>query len=1034
MNPVKVDITTLRTRKKDDDEIIFEVSSEIIELIKERLKDVKEIKQRYRDYDERGIFEKFWSPDTIVVEGSRGSGKTTQILILKERLTGKNVKNEDLNVYVLDFIDPTNLTESVDILQVLFNSIKRALNKHYKKNRGKLNRILEDINSLSNLIYKLNRIDSIEDIYDLMNANYKSLDLPFQIHKLAKSVCEYLGVDALILIVDDVDLNVKNSFKVLTFLKDFFSTPYIIPIVAFNNAQILSIIMKEKYEYFGFKIGDEPKDISDKLEFLSRLPSEWLQKVFPPSRTISLPDMLKIFEDHIEGKQIYLAYKKNHEKKDNFEFQIEFEDAVKLYISLVYGWDVKDFKNQFAKNLRMDYLKNLSLRDFLNDIRAMIRGILHNYNEGQKYSNFKIKYLKDRLKPYHLAKNIHPEDSIRWFWEKYFKLFKLRYKEKEGKDLKDIVREILDVSERENSKISKEEKTFFRILLQSNYMIGSKVYLKKEGNFITVEKEKNSLKIEKKINLRKLLRLLLRTIIPAYIFYWLVKEGHISFEKFDFSEFSVLYDHYTTDDELEQFYKNMVNWGFKYGNFPEVIPIFITVPNLEGLDKDKYEQFNLFFEEEPFDAIFKHIRKDTIPREERYFYPLSVFIYSLKRLTEEEEDVVVKTSVNLLILSKLISNYVKNLIDAIDIFEKNLAVNNIKKPHSFEEDIEFLHKILKELKDTKGHSHKDFYQTLKTLKTYAELNKREWSLIFKLMFEEKLKKTLEFFELSKELWHNDRKNHLGDFLKDGLDDIVLEKEETSKEKEKEEKPLKILENLLDKGNHKNNFFKIFNIFITKKIYVSAFFMSYILPIYHLLMGYSNEIKKLDNNLENEFRYYPRFFDGFIPKEVAFTFGLGKDLGKKYKEKYFKDFQNFIDFMKKEEEKNNGKCIVNGCKDCESKICFLIKIFNYVYDELKCSEEMFLLKGEFFEVLLKDKELKEKFKEAEKKNLLEKLKKSEANFGEILDILDDSTVEKIYSCLEQLGEIFKNLKEDGKKEENCLEKLKEKLSESCSGKN
>ncbi len=699
----EIDITGLNTCPRDAVDSLFDRTEEIITLLKERLHDIAKIR-RERAGSEREIFDKYSSPDTIVIDGRRGTGKTTHLLTIKYKIN----KDSNLRVKVLNIIDPTNITDKIDILQVFLGAVKEELINFQTRfnlspeKEEQIDRTIERINDITRNLIKINSEKFLESEDEALETNRKLADLPFTIHELAKNLCNILDVDVILLPIDDVDMNLKQTFRILTFIKDHFSTPYIIPVVALDISQALAVVKKEKYSFFKVELSQKPSEIDLSLKFLDKLPSEWLQKVFPPSRRITLPDIYQIYREYLEkkrgGEVTYFTY-----SMDGKTLKLEFSQALELIFSVIYEWNNVEKDNPDSYYV-LNYLEGRSTRDFLNDLRALMRSILQSYTEGRvlreeggvTWISLNNEPIKARFKPFALYKESTPIDGIRWFWESFKKVFNVRWQEIEKdvskgiKNLRDTVREVLKIADEENKIISRLEKTYYRLLLQEIYTERVELGLEVNGNEIRVARKNGYLLVNRVINLERMFRLIFQTLIPAYIFYWGVKKKLIDYDSFDYGEFSDLYASLRrerSDEAVREFLHRTAVWhlyyGYKEKNLPFISIYFHNKKVVERAEKSFCYLKKLCPEspigkpqdpDDPENSYIHQYHPEAPAVPHVYFSPFEFWIQLIDRVKDrikkkENYSPQVKVSppwsVGIELLREIVKHYISNLIDGL---------------------------------------------------------------------------------------------------------------------------------------------------------------------------------------------------------------------------------------------------------------------------------------------------------------------------------------------------------------------------------
>lgn len=397
------------------------------DLINARIKEIKEYIGNSEKDNEREYIQ-LRMHDMIMVAGRRGSGKTTFLMNLRRKI--KDDKKLQKDVKVLDIIDPTLLHGNSDILLLVLAGVYTKISNDFKKEQNKtekkdkFNTIKDELQNLHrtiNLAYKFKKDEDLEeDNYERLFGLHKGLEIDKDLHRFFKLVCDYYKVQALVLPIDDIDMDFEYGYKVFDTIRKYLATPRVIPISSMDLNQAHSVIKKTQYEYFGYKANTSKLDIKEEsdLKFLRKLPEEFLTKISLPTRRIILPDMLKIFTDYKKGKEkVYFEF----ENSNKLKFKIEFEDLIKKYIDIVFGFVIKNIEI----NALSDYLGNKSVRSFFEDIRSLLNCIKIDSSDNLYFSK---ETLIKRYLPYSGVKYKTKYDAILGLWKQYIKLTKSQLK------------------------------------------------------------------------------------------------------------------------------------------------------------------------------------------------------------------------------------------------------------------------------------------------------------------------------------------------------------------------------------------------------------------------------------------------------------------------------------------------------------------------------------------------------------------------------------------------------------------------------
>jgi len=571
-----------------------------MELIRERVTEIKEYKCPNKDYEREYIDLKMH--DMIMIVGRRGSGKTTFLMNLRKKI--KKDKELQKDIKVLDIIDPTLLHGNSDILLLILAGVYTKLSNDFKKRDNRTNKknefkeIKEKLQNLHRTINLANKFKQDEDLeednYERLHGLHKGLEIDKDLHVFFKLVCKYYEVRALVLPIDDIDMDFKYGYKVFDTIRKYLATPRVIPIASMDLNQAHAVIKKEQYGYFGYEAYTSKFDIKEdsELKFLRKLPEEFLTKISLPTRRIILPDMLSIFENYVKSKNQYEQIEDNNEKKDSafryifFEFKnhdkirfkLELEDIVKYYINIVYDSNM-DANYRLKKISSSDYLGNKSVRSFFEDIRSFLDCIV--YDKGKHI--FNNASLIKRYLPYSTIKYKTKYDAVLGLWSKYIKLTNSQISKKVH--LFTNVSRAYQISGKDHDNTIKT-KTYMRLFLQEFFIdkitIEIQPYCKKFYKINSISKD---------INIAGAMELALRTFIPQYLFEDIYKNNYKDMANVNLKEFEL----FATDDLkvishklsvmnirlLNKFNNTNIMGGIKlsgneYDNFPDISSFFLT--------------------------------------------------------------------------------------------------------------------------------------------------------------------------------------------------------------------------------------------------------------------------------------------------------------------------------------------------------------------------------------------------------------------------------------------------------------------------
>lgn len=264
--------------------------------------------------------------ETIMLNGSRGSGKTTLVLSIFNLLS-KQKRIANGNVHPLGIIDPT-LFDHPDIKNRIFldvvSRIKSAVDDrkrryptpHDKKVGDKTNYDiwLEKLQKLAVGLTQLDKIDNSkmwEDPHMLLQEGLKNIksgrELELAFHQFVEESRNYLEVDAFIVAFDDIDTSFKCGWPVLEVIRKYLTTPHLITVLCGDFELYSKLVRKEQWEMFGTLVTkyEKPDDKNNnKFEHdVSGLEDQYLTKILKPVNRIRMYPIQHYID---KGRRVYV--------------------------------------------------------------------------------------------------------------------------------------------------------------------------------------------------------------------------------------------------------------------------------------------------------------------------------------------------------------------------------------------------------------------------------------------------------------------------------------------------------------------------------------------------------------------------------------------------------------------------------------------------------------------------------------------------------------------------------------------------------
>lgn len=252
---------------------------------------------------------------TILIQGKRGSGKTSFILSVKDQIKkGFKNPNEEIktpeSLEILDIIDPTLIESKEHVFINIITRIKENV-EHQIKNKSD-STYTDWKDSLKKLAGGLSMLDGVggehlkESIWDspelslekgLSNSKHGyKLEENFKtfIHKSLK----VLNQKAFVLILDDIDTSLNEGRLILETIRKYLTTPQLITILLGDIELYSTLVRQLQWE----KI--DPKQTLDKYELkdnrthylnqIEHLEEQYLIKILMPENRINLYSLSEI--------------------------------------------------------------------------------------------------------------------------------------------------------------------------------------------------------------------------------------------------------------------------------------------------------------------------------------------------------------------------------------------------------------------------------------------------------------------------------------------------------------------------------------------------------------------------------------------------------------------------------------------------------------------------------------------------------------------------------------------------------------------
>lgn len=260
-----------------------------------------------------------YANNTIAFCGSRGQGKTSAMLSFGNALRGEGVSSipseldpekmiADSRFHVMDPIDPTMLKKGGHITEIVLSYLYGQMRRMFDSGKGRdlstrerekeLRRFQQSIGWLSR---SSDRIDRSDDFYDFEKPGY-GFDIKENLYHIIDS---FLQLDTgeydreaysrprqpgkelfLVIMLDDMDLQLENSYDILEEVRQYLQLPNTIVLMAADIVQLRRTIAMHYSSQMSTALKYELMDQDE----IHRLTAKYMDKLIPAAQTIYLPE------------------------------------------------------------------------------------------------------------------------------------------------------------------------------------------------------------------------------------------------------------------------------------------------------------------------------------------------------------------------------------------------------------------------------------------------------------------------------------------------------------------------------------------------------------------------------------------------------------------------------------------------------------------------------------------------------------------------------------------------------------------------
>lgn len=279
------------------------------------------------------------SHDVITINGERGSGKTTFILNILALIPTWQDKKGVCRINNLGILDPTLIEDCEHIFLAVIGKIKEAVDRHWEN--GRIGSDAETIDaryqlwrvSLTKLARGLRNLGKKKDtegeswsdpqfiLEEGLENSTQGVKLEQHFHCFVEESLNFIGDEAFVIALDDVDTKVDTGWPVLEVLRKYLTTQRLIVILSGDIELYTQLISNKQCE----QIGVEPKKIIEMIDIdkqrilppeyavqrdlVNDLTEQYMMKIMRPDFRIEMQTVAQIAKQLVwEGGEIVVSY------------------------------------------------------------------------------------------------------------------------------------------------------------------------------------------------------------------------------------------------------------------------------------------------------------------------------------------------------------------------------------------------------------------------------------------------------------------------------------------------------------------------------------------------------------------------------------------------------------------------------------------------------------------------------------------------------------------------------------------------------
>ncbi|WP_410880896.1 hypothetical protein [Myroides sp. DW712] len=337
-----------------------------------------------RPLKKKGKIELSYKHNTITILGTRGSGKTSFLLSIKELITNNKEQQYD-DLLFLDMIDPTLVEEKghvfLNIISSICDEVKTVLakeeanksddvectRKHWKEAMNKLAKGLPSIDGIGN--GKFGEWQDAEFVMqNELQAIHSARNLAKYFAEFVEQSLKILDKKQFVLFFDDIDVDSSKGYAVLETIRKYFVTDQLISFLSGDLKLYDALVRDKKWNNFGSKLitFETSQDFQEKTrrivnmnhynDMVTDLTSQYLIKIMQPKYRVHLSTLYDYYINKETG--VFIANKNDDQNKK--------QTPKKLKKFLKQLFKIYGIKSNLQRTAFVEFLLHQPLRSVLH--------------------------------------------------------------------------------------------------------------------------------------------------------------------------------------------------------------------------------------------------------------------------------------------------------------------------------------------------------------------------------------------------------------------------------------------------------------------------------------------------------------------------------------------------------------------------------------------------------------------------------------------------------------------------------------------